>query len=754
LSQGVFLFNATPPAGSGAATECTTRQQSTSRKGKDKKRGGSNSAAYQSDSLTAVANDAAAFRHALFKPCWTAIETDITRLLAEQNRKVFADVVGFFQSQNDSPSPFNEVPTAVLLTGINSPDHAVMFISLKAHIESELTPHVVLLRSDMCRGLKGVMRTVIDALLQTSANTDQPTETTKGTLNYDIQLLEGWYDDQLDAAWAGAGSSGNGGAGVSGGGAADERPHRRPIVVVFEDFEAFDVEALSDFIVMCSQRRKTLPIVFLFGVASSVEILGRQLPRQAICALNTSKFRLRQSSATLSDVVAQVVMSANHPFKLGPKPLQQLVDNFLYHNLSISSFTRGLKLATLSHFVRNPLSILCRVNDSGSVIALTSDQLETLRLTPAFRELVEAEDDSRIQRRLLMDDGYLTEQIPALTKTLHEQQTMFRCAVLCLRVLVAATPDTVHGLSKFLPSLYAACLRRRFIDHGQLDGLWPLLLTCAADTLVEMLSEFETIAEGAIMQCSMSTNTAAVETLGDAMSLFQQHRTDVVERKDAPPAKEVTMKGATGAVRSASSSGGGGAAAAAATKPSAADILSGVSSSASEAVSAPKNRRALLSGSNTRKETPFSRLRKSIVESIQTFLIKWLSPPSGNVVGAGFFFEGSVKDMLEGRPRGAIEKALVSPSQYLGATRVQPDTVVLYHLHLECGRLINIYDLLMSFAEVTSPDSKCDKVVQARFFRALSELQYLGYMSATKRKTDHMVRLTSGAGAANTSALL
>ena len=54
------------------------------------------------------------------------------------------------------------------------------------------------------------------------------------------------------------------------------------------------------------------------------------------------------------------------------------------------------------------------------------------------------------------------------------------------------------------------------------------------------------------------------------------------------------------------------------------------------------------------------------------------------------------------------------------------------------------YDLLTSFSMQVSPDKKSDKVIQARFFQSLSELQYLGFVASTKRKTDHVIRLTSG----------
>jgi len=461
---------------------------------------------------------------------------------------------------------------------------------------------------------------------------------------------------------------------------------------------------------------------------------------------------LRQSSATLSDVVSQVLMSPKHPFKLGPRPLQQLVDNFLYHNLSISSFTRGLKLAALHHYITNPASTLCNIGVDGTVSAgtLGAAQLESLRQTLPFRELVENEEDPEKQRMLLVDDDYLGNQIPGLTDELQAQQATFRVAVLCLRVLVATFPDTVHGLSKFLPSLYAACLRGRFLQQDKMKELWPLLLTSAADTLVEILLEFEKIVEATMVQSSMeSFGALELERLSDFSTKFQKHRKDIEERNDAPghAAGGSDDKVSNGDDSGAGVGAGAEAAVLAGAKPSASDILAGRGSGTaiSGAVSAAKKRRALLSGAKAKKDTPFSRLRRSIVESLKDLFTTELVPPTNNLLASGFFFQESLKGMLEGSPRGTIENALSGPSQYLGnGMKVQPDTVILYSLHLECGKLVNIYDLLMSFAEVASPDTKCDKMVQARFFRALSELQYLGYMQPTKRKTDHMVRLTSG----------
>lgn len=76
-----------------------------------------------------------------------------------------------------------------------------------------------------------------------------------------------------------------------------------------------------------------------------------------------------------------------------------------------------------------------------------------------------------------------------------------------------------------------------------------------------------------------------------------------------------------------------------------------------------------------------------------------------------------------------------------------PDTAIVYKLHLECGRLINLFDLLKAFAAiVTESEASPTPVVQARFMRAMMELQMLGFVKTTKRKADHVLRLTWGAG--------
>lgn len=100
-----------------------------------------------------------------------------------------------------------------------------------------------------------------------------------------------------------------------------------------------------------------------------------------------------------------------------------------------------------------------------------------------------------------------------------------------------------------------------------------------------------------------------------------------------------------------------------------------------------------------------------------------------------------------------------------------PDTSILFKRYLDSGKMINVYDWFESFKSVldsqrthlketgnaTSPrkrgkgkakqaqpeiidEEKWTVEVQARFVRAMHELDYLGFIKHTGRKADHLIR--------------
>lgn len=124
-------------------------------------------------------------------PDHTLAATAFQNLLAAANGEVFDQLVAFCRNASAPPapgtlaSPFNEVPTALLLTGINTPDHDPVFARLVDRLKvrqtavgqcertlklnslrhlpflQDVTEHCILLRSRECKGIRGVMKSLV-----------------------------------------------------------------------------------------------------------------------------------------------------------------------------------------------------------------------------------------------------------------------------------------------------------------------------------------------------------------------------------------------------------------------------------------------------------------------------------------------------------------------------------------------------------------------------------------------------------------
>uniref|UniRef100_A0AAX7VN20 Origin recognition complex subunit 3 n=1 Tax=Astatotilapia calliptera TaxID=8154 RepID=A0AAX7VN20_ASTCA len=182
-----------------------------------------------------------------------------------------------------------------------------------------------------------------------------------------------------------------------------------------------------------------------------------------------------------------------------------------------------------------------------------------------------------------------------------------------------------------------------------------------------------------------------------------------------------------------------------------------------------KNALTLLEMNESRRAkrlSPFENLRNEALKFIDNLVKSHLSPPESQPLYEVCYYSSSatVRRHLNATPRTSIQAALSNPYHYLQndslksedgtVSNAAPDICIAYKLHLECGRLINLYDWLEAYstvvlaAEGNDPDSehfgKVDEVKHARFIRAVSELEFLGFIKSTKQKTDHVARLTWG----------
>ena len=98
--------------------------------------------------------------YTLFFCCSHCIQVVTTK----QHDIVFTDLLAFVSSSNkqleslhqsslskeEFRPPRLEIPTAVLIAGVNMPDHDVLFEQLRVMIRNDISPHVVLLKSSNC----------------------------------------------------------------------------------------------------------------------------------------------------------------------------------------------------------------------------------------------------------------------------------------------------------------------------------------------------------------------------------------------------------------------------------------------------------------------------------------------------------------------------------------------------------------------------------------------------------------------------
>ena len=136
-----------------------------------------------------------------------------------------------------------------------------------------------------------------------------------------------------------------------------------PILVVFvEDFEFFRPSVIQETIaVLAHAHQHDLPIAMVLGVASVTgsEAVHARIPRPLTSTLWMQVFELESSVTTLEKVVDRLLMRGELPILLGASSASWLMDQFLMHTFSVTSFLRGIKFVAIEHFSQNRLSALC-----------------------------------------------------------------------------------------------------------------------------------------------------------------------------------------------------------------------------------------------------------------------------------------------------------------------------------------------------------------------------------------------------------
>ncbi|KAG6714539.1 hypothetical protein I3842_05G207000 [Carya illinoinensis] len=148
----------------------------------------------------------------------------------------------------------------------------------------------------------------------------------------DISILASWYREQEN--------------------------HNTPVVVIIDDMERCCGSVLSDFILMLSEWVVKIPIILLMGVATTLDAPRNLLPSNVLQHLCPFKFILGSPAERMDAVVEAVLVKQCSGFSVGHKVAVFLKNYFLNQDGTLTSFIRALKIACAQHFSMEPLSFI------------------------------------------------------------------------------------------------------------------------------------------------------------------------------------------------------------------------------------------------------------------------------------------------------------------------------------------------------------------------------------------------------------
>ncbi|XP_027551433.1 origin recognition complex subunit 3 isoform X2 [Neopelma chrysocephalum] len=661
---------------------------------------------------------------------WNQIKSETEKVQEDLNKQLLDNLMNFlsrFHSEFQEKTTewtcrmkFREIPTAALVLGVNVTDHDLTFRSLSDFLQNNITPYIALLEAKDCPGVKNLMQKLMGQLMNCYVDVDSLEDedymqVSQNRIRCSMSSLIKWYESVTKKT-------------------DSETPSKKrtsthwqspPVVVIFKDMESFTTKVLQDFIVISSQHIHELPLVLIFGIATSPMIIHRLLPHSVSSLLCIELFQSLSCKDHLSTIIDKLLLTAQFPFKLGEKVLQVLINIFLYHDFSVQNFIKGFQLCIVEHFYSQPLSVLCcqLVDLQKRVHSLSHDQCENIRRLPSFRRYVE-EQESGKQVALLTTDNFLKEEAQKLLEDLHVYHENYVSVLRCLYVFTSSLPK--YPLGKQIRELHCACLENQVWQTEEYESSLQLARMLNKSDLVTMLQQCMEI----LLSSSGKEFDKTVEKLKKFLTQFQNLEAEAFQEQDVSISSQKELQKKT------------------------------------DLYHLQKTLLELKESRRSKKLTKFEMLRFEVVDFIDSLVRKYLVPADHRTLHEILYFNTAavLRGHLNAAPRTALHTALNNPHWYLknqalkcdggSISNKAPDICIVYKLHLECGRLINLVDWLEAFSTVvmageepnadTASSDQMDDIIHARFIRAVSELELLGFIKPSKQKTDHVARLTWG----------
>uniref|UniRef100_A0A452FWQ4 Origin recognition complex subunit 3 n=1 Tax=Capra hircus TaxID=9925 RepID=A0A452FWQ4_CAPHI len=661
------------------------------------------------------ASEDSKLRFETYQLIWQQMKSETERLQEELNKNLFDSLIEFLQTSHSglwknsedwsSEIKLREIPTAALILGVNVTDHDLTLRSLTEVLQNNVTPYVVSLQAKDCPDMKHFLQKLVSQLMDCKVDVQskekESVQVIQKNVHYSMDSLSAWYmsvTQKTDPKMPRKKRT------------FSSQWHSPPVVLILKDMESFTTKVLQDFIIISSQHLHEFPLILIFGIATSPVVIHRLLPHAVSSLLCIELFQSLSCKEHLTTVLDKLLLTTQFPFKLSEKVLQILTNIFLYHDFSIQNFIKGLQLSLLEHFYSQPLSVLCcnLPEAKRRTHFLSANQCENIRQKYIFS----------------ISCKRVGEETQSLLENLHVYHTNYFLVLRCLHQFTSFLPK--YPLGRQIRELYCMCLEKNIWDSEEYASVLQLLRLLAKDELMAMLQNcFKVFQSSSAKELG---NTA--KKIEEFLAQFQSLDAETKEEEDTSQSQSKGLQKT--------------------------DLYH-----LQKSLLEMKELR-----STSKRQTKFEVLREQVVSFVDSLVREYLLPPDTQPLHETLYFSSAhtLRQHLNAAPRIALHTALNNPYYYLKnealrseegcIPNVAPDICIAYKLHLECSRLINLVDWSEAFATVVTAAEKMDansvtseernEVIHARFIRAVSELELLGFIKPTKQKTDHVARLTWG----------
>ncbi|KAG7211303.1 hypothetical protein KM043_010600 [Ampulex compressa] len=624
----------------------------------------------------------------VYKETWASVENAAKAIRSNMFQQILKDVKGFVSKARGKllDSFNNEILTAILLTGVNVPDHEVLFQAILEEIRS-VTAHIAVIWSKDSSNVKNLVEESVHQFMHNIEADEAEKELRKRQCT--MRALVQWHRRHLDAG--------------------------EPLVIVITDFESASPTALRDFILILSSYSSTMKFVLIFGVATTLHAIHRSLSYDVTSKLLVEVFHMQTQMMILSDVVERTVFSSDIPFKLIGKAFQFLTDIFLFYDFSVESFLAGYKICMIQHFYGNNVSSLCcqPADIKARIGDMADDDIAEIKKLPSIKKHLQStlKDDGKIAG---LDDEKFKKILEGALNGFHRYMNQFLTVLKCLHCLTSSLPNSPMG--KQLREVYTkAVYLDDLMESQEYKESLQLLVFLSKEELLGKLNEVLKIVE--------TSEDAAMKRLESELAARLAAIRDASLEIEAAPAEIVT---------------------------------------ADKKLSRAQLKEKLLKMSQRQSRSPYKEAQVDLINYLdrEVFAVHLANPRRMPANEIFCFADGNLaKQHIRGSLRAAIHTGLCDPRMYLNCKCCKlenedaipstlPDLSIIYKLHLESRKLINMYDWLQAFLIIVDPENAnseqqdVDPHLQARFTRAVAELQFLGFIKTSRKKTDHVKRLT------------